>query len=353
MKKVGILTFHDEPNYGAFLQTFALSEAVKNMGYEVEIIDLRIKDKFKYNFIVKLLSPVIWHFIFERARKKHLNRSSQVYYTSEDLIKNPPNCDVYILGSDQVWNKDITADLKYSYFFDFIPDDKPRFAYASSFGMNNWDFNTEETTIVKKLLKKFSGIAVRETSAIDLCKDNCEVDATLVVDPTLLISDYSKLTGTIVQKSNSVVCFKFTKGNEFYEFLNNFKNCYKYDVSVLSKTMPVKGLNNIALPTIKKWIKSIAESEIVITDSYHALIFALINKKQFIVLPANLKNFNRLSELLTDLGLEDRIFYSYDEVLKDNRWKQEIDYKDVDKRLFEKRDSSLAFLKKELNSLSR
>ena len=351
MKKIGILTFHDEPNYGAFLQTYALAEAVKNLGYDVEIIDLRIKETFKFNFIVKLLSPIIRYFLFETARKKYLNRSKRIYYTSDDLIKNPPNCDVYILGSDQVWNKDITADLKYSYFFDFISDTKPRFSYASSFGMNDWDFNNEETIVIKSLLQKFSAVAVRESTAIGLCEKNCEVEATLVVDPTLLLSDYSKLTGKIKQKVNSVVCFKFTKGDEFYEFLNTFKKQNKCNVSVLAKTMPVKGLNNIALPTIKKWIKSIAQSEIVITDSYHALIFSILYKKQFIVLPANIKNFNRLSELLNDLDLSDRIFYSYEEVLKNDRWKSKIDYDKVNQLLTKKVEASLSFLKKELSKV--
>ena len=299
-------------------------------------------------FCLNFLDPFIRHFIFENARKKHLTRSKNIYITSDDLIKNPPNCDLYILGSDQVWNKDITVELKYSYFFDFVADNIPRISYASSFGMNTWGFDKDETSNIKKLLNKFSSIAVRESSAVKLCYEHTGVDASLVVDPTLLISDYSKLTGSIKQKANSVVCFKFTKGDEFYNFLNTFKSRNKYDISVLAKTFPVKGLNNIALPTIKKWIKSIAQSELVITDSYHALIFSIIYKKQFIVLPANIKNFNRLSELLSDLDLSDRIFYSYTDVLENDRWKTKIDYTVVDKLLAKKVEGSLAFLKQEL-----
>ena len=64
MKKVGILTFHDEPNYGAFLQTYALSEAVKKMGFDVEIIDLRINDEFEYGILSKLFGPFYSSFYF-------------------------------------------------------------------------------------------------------------------------------------------------------------------------------------------------------------------------------------------------------------------------------------------------
>ena len=279
---------------------------------------------------------------------KVLNRS-KIYASSQELIDNPPNCDIFILGSDQVWNKDIIADLKYSFFFDFIKDNKTRFAYASSFGMNKWGFNNEETIIIKKLLNNFSSIGVRESTAINLLKENCGVEATLVLDPTLLISDYSKITGPTKQKPNSMVCFKFKKDKDFYPFLREFKNENNFVISVMAKTTPIKGLINIPLPSVKKWIKSIAQSEIVLTDSYHVLIFSIIHEKQFIVLPANVKNFNRLSELLSDLDLSNRIFYSYDEVLKSDRWKTRIDYSKVKKLLTKKVDNSLSFLKEELS----
>lgn len=348
MKKVGILTFHDEPNYGAFLQTYALSESVKKLGFEVEIIDLRIKDTFSYGFMSKILGPIIRFFIFEKPRRKFLKRT-KTYSSSQELIDNPPNCDIYILGSDQVWNKDITKDLKYSFFLDFVKTNTPRFAYASSFGMNIWDFDNNETVVIKNLLNKFSSIGVRESTAVDLLKENCSLDSTLVVDPTLLVSDYSKITGQIKHKPNSMVCFKFKKDKGLYPFLREFKSENGFNISVMAKTMPIKGLVNIPLPSIQKWIKSIAQSEIVLTDSYHVLIFSIIYEKQFIVLPANVKNFNRLSELLNDLNLSDRIFYSYDEVLKDDRWKPKIDYSKVKKLLEKKVGNSLLFLNEELS----
>lgn len=350
MKKIGLLTFHDEPNYGAFLQTFALSECLKNYGYNVVVIDLRIKNNFPYGFIVKNIAPLINYQIFEKPRKKYLNRSEKKYFSSEELKKNFPICDVYVLGSDQVWNKSITEDLFYSYFFDFLPDSIPRLAFASSFGVAKLDLSAEEASNITKLMKKFSAVAVREHSAIGLCKDYCNINAKLVVDPTFLINDYSVLTGKIKRTNGGgAVCFKFTKGQLFYEFLSNFKKANNIDVSVLNKTLPLKDIKNIPLPSIKKWIKSIVESDIVITDSYHALCFSIIYKKQFIVLPANEQNFMRLSELLSALGLEDRIFYSYDEVLTDDRWTKKIDYKIVYDSLTLKINDSLSYLKNQLS----
>tara|TARA_B110000879_G_scaffold212420_1_gene308593 strand:+ start:2946 stop:4019 length:1074 start_codon:yes stop_codon:yes gene_type:complete len=352
MKKVGILTFHDEPNYGAFLQTYALSEAVKALGYDVEIIDLRMNGKYKYSLLMKLLSPLIWRLIFESARSKFLNRSKVTYRSSDDLFKNPPNCDVYMLGSDQVWNKDITQELKFSYFFDFVPEGKIICSYASSFGTNEWFFNSDETIKIYGLLNRFSNVAVRESTAVSICKTYCDVDAVEVLDPTLLISNYSSLLSSEPKKTNKMVCFKFNQGASFYNFLESFKLKVDYKISILAKTMPVKGFGNIPLPSIRRWLMSIAEAELVLTDSYHALIFSIIFKKQFIVLPANTKNFNRLSELLDELDLSDRIFYSYEEILSDDRWKNKINFSDVHKLLSVKVNRSKDILRKILQGTS-
>lgn len=348
MKKIGILTFHDEPNYGAFLQTYALSEAVKALGYHVEIIDLRISGEYKYSRLMKLLSPLIWRLIFESARAKFLNRSTITYRSSDDLFKYTPDCDVYILGSDQVWNKDITRDLKYSYFFDFVPEGKIICSYASSFGTQEWFFDDEETDKIRALLKRFSNVAVRESSAVSMCKTYCDVDAVEVLDPTLLVSDYSTLLSSEPKKTNKMVCFKFNQGPSFYNFLESFKLKVDYKISILAKTKPVKGLGNIPLPSIGRWLMSIAEAELVLTDSYHAMLFSIIFKKQFIVLPANTKNFNRLSELLEELGLSDRIFYTYEEVLSDDRWKNQINFSDVHELLSVKVNRSKGILRRML-----
>ena len=38
-KKVGIITLHRVVNYGSVLQTYALQEKIKSLGYNVEVID--------------------------------------------------------------------------------------------------------------------------------------------------------------------------------------------------------------------------------------------------------------------------------------------------------------------------
>ena len=39
MKSIKTITFHNAYNYGAMLQTYALQNKIKNLGYETEVID--------------------------------------------------------------------------------------------------------------------------------------------------------------------------------------------------------------------------------------------------------------------------------------------------------------------------
>ena len=108
MKKIGILTFHASSNYGAFLQTYALSTILKRRGCDVKIINLELEKK---DLSIKTLIFYYWSYLkFKYARKRFLNLT-QKYQSSQDLKNNLPDCDLYIVGSDQVWNPNITKSL--------------------------------------------------------------------------------------------------------------------------------------------------------------------------------------------------------------------------------------------------
>lgn len=106
--------------------------------------------------------------------------------------------DAVIVGSDQTWRPKYSPNI-YDFYLDFISKDKriKRIAYASSFGVDDWEYSAEETKKCAKLSKLFDGISVREQSGIDLCKDHLGVDSELALDPTLLLNkdDYVTLIG--------------------------------------------------------------------------------------------------------------------------------------------------------------
>ncbi len=344
MKKIGILTFHNESNYGAFLQTYALSETLKRLGHKVWVIDLRLPE-VSQNKIKKLCKNLIVdRRIFSNARQRFLNVTSETYYSSEDLRNKLPEMDLYVVGSDQVWNKEITGKLQNTYFFDFLPDLKKRISYAASFGKEEWIYDTQETMHIKKLLERFDAISVRELSAVKLCQEQLGLAATRVLDPTLLLDDYSFITrGEYVEK-NVLACFKFEKDASYYTFVRKFEQLSGNKAILLDNHRPIKYLRSIYFPTVKEWLCTIGSANFVITDSFHGLCFSILFRKQFIVIPGCEKRFVRLRDLLEMLGLTSRIFNSYQEVWESDRWKEKINYEEVFYKLKQLRKDSIDFL---------
>ena len=139
MKTIGTITFHNSINYGAQLQTYALQKVLADMGYKNEIIDYRPPNRGKGSFsIFKKFRSYLWHRIVkkmlvgnkreqrtEEFRRKYFPVSNKKYTSLEMLHSSPPVYDVYITGSDQVWNPRITNGDS-SYFLTFAPEGKRR-----------------------------------------------------------------------------------------------------------------------------------------------------------------------------------------------------------------------------------
>jgi hypothetical protein len=322
--KVTILTFHTPPNYGALMQTYALQEVFKRIGYNVEIMDYR-HYKINYSFADKIYNRRFDHF-----RKYYLNIGKKTMYNYEDAKDDNFDSDLYVVGSDQVWNPFITGDSKYIYFFNFLPINKQMISYAASFGVTEWRFDNDETQNIKRLLARFSLVTVREESGVKLCNEQLGVSADCVLDPTLLLGDFDSLVSSnSLRENNHIVAFLFNHNPEVYNMLRGLKAQYKVPVKLLNWLRPVRGLSNIVYPGIKTWIKSIAEAQLIITDSFHGMCFSILYQRQFIVLIAHKDRVTRIENVLKLLGLKDRLFYSYSEVLEDSRWKQKINYQDV------------------------
>ncbi len=340
--KLGILTFHWANNYGALLQVYGLCETLKKIGYEVEIVNLCPK-KEKKDLRYYLFSRPFYTF-----RKRFLPVQKQIFYSSEEFLSFNFNHDLYIVGSDQVWNKEITKSHKYSYFFDFLPNNKKRIAYAASFGISEWIYNKEETNNIKELINKFHSISVRENTGIILLKKHLALKASIVLDPTLLLGNFSDLINAKSKNTNEIVCFKFIKNKEFYDFGLKLAALENKNIRLLKNNRPMRGFKWSPFLSVSQLITRIKQAGLVVTDSFHITCLAIIFRKQIIVLPANPKRTGRITDLFKVLNLEDHFYQSYDEVLEKQNWKNEIDYKRVSSVLNILRDESMNFLKHNL-----
>ena len=327
------------------LQTYATVKALKQLGHEVFIVDIRQPEKQRGG----LAGLVIKCLYYQRDRevqsfKRHFYPELTRTYTSvEDLRNAPPQADCYLVGSDQTWNPAKSKNMMMAYFLAFGPDDTKRVSYASSLGVKKWGGEPSFTEIIKTALKKFQAISVREKSGQILLKETFGINSTLVVDPTLLFDDYPELVNK-AQEKNEIICYKLRRNNDFYSHIGELKRELGCPARLINNAYPVKGLKYTTPHGPAGWIKLIAGAKFVITDSFHGLAFSLLNKRQFAVVRILDGEDSRTEDLLASLGLEDRIFDSMTEMLNSRCFERKIDYDIISKRMQHLRDASWKYL---------
>lgn len=349
--KVALLTIYNVINYGAELQAYATCRVLEKLGCDVELIDLRLN----YSKAPLLSRILYWkqNHSFKMFRRFAFPKKTCRYQSLEALKQNPPIADLYLVGSDQVWNTDITREIASAFFLDFGADSIKRASYASSFGSEEWKGKPEITRIALKRLKEFVGVSVREQSGLEILKNKFGIESVLVLDPTMLFDGYSALAGEVKQK-NEIVCYKFIQNDDFFSVGRYISSKLQSPIRILNSNNRVHRGYKYNYPSgVKEWVKSIAESSFVLTDSFHGLAFSIIYRKQFIVFVANPNRIGRLQNLLEMLGLEDRLYYSYDDIYANDNWKKTIDYAMVETKLNELRKKSWNFLYKIINSIEK
>lgn len=210
--KIGIITFHAAFNYGSMLQAYALQTFLERQGHHVEIVNYRPKTQkrgypkpisFSSLHNVKqtvqslLFAPTTiptlykkWH-LFDDFLNKYLHLTRE-YSSLAELNSANFDYDVLVTGSDQIWNTQ-TFDFSEAYFGTFVNAKTKKIAYAPSMGPKP---EAQDKEYVKRLLKGYSAISVREERTKDFLTDNHLFDdVSLVLDPTMLLdkSDFSGL----------------------------------------------------------------------------------------------------------------------------------------------------------------
>ena len=363
--KTGILTFHHAKNYGAILQTFALQTTLKEMGANPYIIDRytvgkTIIHRIYHTFDPRLILHRLSWSVFDQFSKKYLIPKTKKYKTINSLkyFEQKEKLDACIVGSDQVWRMEFSA-IGYNYFFDFIKDSNIRkISYAASFGKEKWKENESVTTHVKQLLKNFNSISVREKSGVKICSDIFDVNATHVIDPTLLLkrevyesiflNDYpEKMNATLVtyvlgNPDAAKYCHKFSKECDldyvdlyYVPHINKFFLALKYGI---------KHYLHISVP---EWLWQIKSAKYVVTNSFHATIFSILFGKQFIVVDHPSGGTSRIDSLLELLGLQDRFVKNISDISLE-LFQKKIDFDSVYSKIDVEKNQSILFLQNAL-----
>lgn len=348
--RTALLTIWHEKNYGAELQAYATIKALRNLGHSVQMIDIRLSDMRYSNYKQKVVD-IISYFgqddrSFNHFWKKYIPTTRR-YRSIEELKSNPPVADVFLVGSDQVWNPDITKDFSSIFFLNFGSEQTPRISYASSFGKESWT-HPEQKEYVREQLKKFLSVSCREESGVTLLRSEFGIESKCVVDPTLLIDDYSELTGPI-KEEKTLVYYPLSYDEELESY--SISLAKRLGLSPINNRKEYRIMNRIPWKkvSIEEWVRNIAQSQFVITRSFHGLVFCLLHQRQFAILASRNGRGDRLVNLLKLVGLENRYYLNTEAIDRDKPWERKIDYNIVTKILKQQRGESLNYLIISLN----
>lgn len=369
--RIGILTLPLHTNYGGILQAYALQTVLERMGHDVVVFDSPYQ--YKISFLKKIIAypkRFICKYVF---RKKGAIIRFEEYATHVNCVKrkntqpfinkyvhrleltdfrklNRNDFDTIVVGSDQIWRPKYYPTIENA-FLSFSKNwNIKRIAYAPSFGVDNWEYNDEQTMNCKALVKKFDAVSVREQSGVGLCEKYFDVDAEWVLDPTMLLNaeDYIELFGAsdTPQSEGNLLDYILDRDDDKETMIRQVASKTNLKPFRLNSRVedPTAPLEERVQPSVENWLRGFYDAKLVVTDSFHACVFSIQFKKSFVVVANRERGLSRIESLLGYFGLANRIVDNTTEIAD----LPEIDYKAVYEKLEVMRIKSMDFLKNAL-----
>lgn len=387
--KVGIITFHFPYNCGAALQCFALQTKLEELGHEAHIINYR--PWYHQNRYTPLKNPIYfakkrfhepagnwvkrwYHALDGFARtvhswkrypevaekekkfrtfvKTHL-KETEVYRTLEQLQKKPPACDLYIAGSDQLWNSAITnGHFDGAYFLNFGDKHIKRITYSVGADFSKL---SEPEEALKNVIQNIDTISLREEKWRPIVEKATEgkIPVHIDLDPTLLLDEdtYIRNMPKMPEEREPYILTYTMNGETQKQVYNGARMLSEklgmriIDVSGDPNHMNKKVEDN-RLCSPDEFLWYVYHADYVVTNSFHGTVFSVLFQKKFVTIPHAVTG-NRVTELLDKLGLSDR----YHRVTADaiQEITNEIAYDAAMEKLKALRQISIDFLNDNIN----
>lgn len=375
--KVAIMTWFHYLNYGTALQVTALSEKLREIGHEPEVI--RYKPCGYYRSIPEYSIPTVVKRTISRICKLHSADRPSAYASQEkeklfsDFLSKQlqfsEKCDTatdlealnnkyqaFICGSDQIWSP-LCFDPHY--FLDFVKEPKKKIAYAPSFGVTRiQDKYIKEKT--KQLLSHFGSISVRETAGQKIVEELTGLSPELAVDPTLLFSGEEWETRFALSQDPAAKPYMlaYMLGNDpaHWDTLKEIAERHKLQLKIIPVLKPdINREGCIKAPLgPHEFLELFLNASYVCTDSFHGLVVSILFHKPFSVFSRFQKNDpqnqnSRINNLLDLLNLRNRLV---DDHFRGECTNEVIDYSRVDNILREQREHSIEYLSKVLSHVT-
>lgn len=383
--KVGLAITTYTHNYGSFLQSYALVETIKHLGYEPEVIStngvqtligaarkkyflkrmFNLSELRSYTIMFKGIAMKIVNKTYARnqaIRGKAFDRFRDKYFKFSP-VKNSwgevgEMCRDYcavVVGSDQLWRP---ANIEGGYFtLEFVPDDINKVAYAPSFGIPRLERPQAEKA--KHFIPRLNHIGVREERGAEIVKELTGIEVPVVCDPTLLFTkdDWDACVGERLIKDDYVLTYFIGDHEDYLKFAKRLGDYWGVKVVGI---VHIDGYNSNISKYIDEepydidpfqFVNLVKNAKCVLTDSFHCSVFSIQFEKEFFAFKRfsdnnTMSTNNRLFTLFNMAGIENRILSGKEAITE--KIFAPIDYNKVRENLQIKREFSLTYLKNAL-----
>lgn len=330
MLKIFTITCHDVYNVGASLQAYALQHFLRSRGADAFIIDYKpeylsshyrlwLVGNPKYNrpifreaYLLAKLPDRIRALRSEKKRRFDEFRNDKLYLTKryksfQELCRDCPTGDCYIAGSDQIWNPFFPNGKDPAFFLQFAPQSARKIAYAASFGVS--EITSADSERMQPWLKKLDAISVREKTGLEILS-KMSIPAIKVCDPVFLLDkqEWESMIPTHETSAGYILLYDFDKNPAIEKIANRYSNNSGHRVcSILpTATMEIPTSN----PGPLEFLGLIKNASLVLTNSFHAIVFSLLFQKEFYAFSRKEPLNSRMIDLLRDIDLEERFCYN-------------------------------------------
>lgn len=328
--KIAVITCHNIKNYGSLFQTYATQKYLQDQGHEVVFVDYRREDTDDRELartrarqspdiyripaarllFLAVLKPSVKKQIrvFRIFLDRYIRLTDQTFHSGAEIRQSGLQADLYISGSDQIWNSRINRRIETPYFLDFAPEGAPCISLSSSFGSGS--VKEEDAPVLRRLLAKYSHISVREKSGEAILARLGFPEGKALPDPVNLLDrrEWERLMEPVRCPGEYVLVYHLRPDaffDQYVEELCRVRKMKPVHILLYYHKVPFRKGIRYVVPSPGQVLSLIAHASCIVTDSFHMCSFAVLYRKQFLVHYPD-RYSERLDNLLNDLGLTDR-----------------------------------------------
>ena len=320
--KIKTITCHEVYNYGASLQEYALLEFLNNHGHDASVIHYKppyLSGHFKmWSVSPRFDKPILKQLYllaklpsrlkalkkkkaFDVFHDNYIPTDDRLYTNNKELKEITPEGDVFICGSDQIWNSFFQNGKDPAFYLNFVPDNKVKISYAASFAIDELEASVKP--LVQENVARMEAVSVRETSGLRILEDLSIEKATQVLDPVFLLerSHWDHFIFPITE--DYIFIYDFDSNPLIKAIALELKQEKGWKIYSLNQNIDYADVN-YWLEGPERFLSLVSQSKINLTNSFHSLAFSLIFQQQFVVVNRTEKINTRMRDLLQLLDLE-------------------------------------------------